>query len=198
MALGQPLPEFALQVCPLACAITSVSIPIKIAHNDACCSTAYRGSLKHLPGDVESQGCYIRSSMIDEWELMNNKCLNRIVWVSENWGAPGLEEASSSWRLSRKVSLLRVTRKAGPKNSEPRSRMNASSGSASRVAELRLIRIACNRHSPINMLAEHLAVKFAAGDSELWGTQGWTDLYKRQALNPCSRNQSALHAQVCF
>ena len=56
---------------------------------------------------------------------------------------PGLEEASSSCRLSRKVSLFRVTRKAGPKKSEPRSRMNASSGSASLLAELRFTRTAC-------------------------------------------------------
>ena len=60
---------------------------------------------------------------------------------------PGLEEASSSCRLSRKVSLFRVTKKAGPKKSEPRSRMKASSGSASLLAELRFTRTACRATS---------------------------------------------------
>ena len=60
-------------------------------------------------------------------------------------GAPGLAAASSSCRLSRKVSLLRVTRKAGPKKSVPRRRMNASSGSASCLRPLRFARTACGQ-----------------------------------------------------
>ena len=76
--------------------------------------------------------------------------------VFRGWARPGLEEASSSWRLSRKVSLLRVTRKAGPKKREPRSRMNASSGSASRIAELRFTRTACTATCPLTLASAHV------------------------------------------
>ena len=64
------------------------------------------------------------------------------------WSVPGDAAASSSARLSRKVSLLRVTRNAGPKNSAPRTRANASSGSASRVAAVRLTRTAWRGRAP--------------------------------------------------
>ena len=100
----------------------------------------------------------------------------RQVWEGDGSGL-ATAEASSSCRLSRKVSLLRVTRKPGPKNRAPRRRRKDSSGMMSRAAAPLLVLTACK--------ARHAAFE------DLVACQSLTSLGFRadiQGINVCFRD----------